>query len=347
MRLWPGSGSRRGKMSQVLETHFWSLTRYRIGYCLLGLDYAGNVIFYPAYRKQSFGGWSAVTLGAPGSSTNSFLSSDTSAVNVLEDGYPMHYKASKKLQAYINEERRKWVAEREESAKKRAHEVAAAAAAAVASAASGAPGSTASAATKPSPLGAQIADDVAVEALSGYDSDQKFRDRLAIKISNPRFFTRQLRVSGLATFLYKVCYFYLWAVLVSLILQGYLMFRSWVNPPARAGLKNMEEHLMHFPRLLFAGCVYGLAWLARTAQPVIDPVINFLSEYFPQINWGAASAENLAMKAEHLADDTHPAAKERKEAARQVQIKVDQDRRTWWTRVLMVLLALFSILCIL
>ncbi|KPA86889.1 putative mitochondrial hypothetical protein [Leptomonas pyrrhocoris] len=341
-----GFFSRKKDMQTMLEAHFWSLTRYRILPLFLGLDLAGNVIFYPAYRKQSFGGWTAVTLGAPGSASNAFLSSDLSGVNVLEDGHPMHYKASRKLQSFVAEERRRWQAKTDLAKKKQAEAIAAAAKGKAAEAAQKEQEASAakkSAATRPLQFGAEVS----TEHLSNYDSEQQFRDMLAIKCTQQRFYQSHLRVSRLATFVYKCFYFYLWAVLVSLIVQGYLMFRAWVNQPARDGLKNIEEHVLHIPRLLFSGCVYGWVWLVRTAQPVIDPVVHFLSANFPQVNWGVASADNLAAKAQHLADDAHPKAKERKQKELQQHLKSEEARRTWWTRVLMVLLALFSILCVL
>lgn len=325
--------SKKGNMKNMLEGHFWSLTRYRIGPRLLGLDYAGNVIFFPAYRKTGFGGWTAVTLGAPGTSASSLLSSDMNAVNVLEDGYPLHHKASKKLQLFVSEEKKRWVAKQEAEARTKVEAVAKAAADAVKDSAS--------------PAAATTHPELSVEIPADLDTEQHFRDRLAIRVSNPSFYSRQLRVSRLATFLYKCLYFYLWAVLVSLIVQGYLMFRAWVNPAARAGLKNIEGHVMHVPRLIFVGCVHGVAWIVRTAQPLIDPVVDMLTKIFPQINWAAASAEKLASKAEHLANDTHPAAEKRKELQHQQAAKKEEERRTWWTRVLMVLLALFSVLCVL
>lgn len=193
----------------------------------------------------------------------------------------------------------------------------------------------------------KVGDEVTEEVLADtYDRQQQFRDLLAIKCSHPRFFVRHLCINRLATFVYKCLYFYLWVVLLSLIVQGYLLFRSWVNPPARMGLKNLEERLLHVPRVLFAGCVYGVAWLVRAAQPVIDPVVNFLNENFPQINWGAASAEKLASKAEHFADDTHPKMKIRRQQELEQQ-KLNQERRDWIGRVLLVLFALFSLLCVL
>ncbi|CAD2215057.1 hypothetical protein AGDE_00986 [Angomonas deanei] len=252
----------------------------------------------------------------------SLLSSDMSGVNVLEDGYPMHYKASKKLNQFVQDERAKWTKKiKEDEAKKKKAE-------AEAAEKGGAPAS---------PKAEENA----------YDSDALFRDRLAIKFSHPRFYSRQLRLNPITTLLYKGFYFYLWAVLVSLIVQGYLMFRAWVNPPARAGLKNLEEHVLHIPRLLFAGCVYATAWLLRSAQPVLDPLVKLLKEWFPQVNWDAMSSESLASRAQHLADDTHPSAEKRKEEIKRVEVKTEQERRTWWTRVLLVLLALFSVLCVL
>ncbi|GET89493.1 hypothetical protein, conserved [Leishmania tarentolae] len=335
--LMRGLFSRKQDMQSMVEGHFWSLTRYRILPRFLGLDFAGNVIFFPSHRKQGFGGWTAVTLGAPGSANSAFLSSDMSGVNVLEDGYPLHYKASRKLQAFVAQERRRWQ-------KKQAEAMAAAEKAkADNEAAAGATNMS----TETAKSGQAMNVEIPQEHVQNYNDDQQFRDILAIKCSQPRFYTSQLRVSRLATIVYKCLYFYLWAVFVSLIVQGYLMFRAWVNPPAREGLKNIEEHVLHIPRLLFSGCVYGLVWLVRTAQPVIDPVVNFLTENFPQVNWGAASAENLANRAQHLADDAHPKAKERKQKEMQLKLQTEAERRTWWARVLMVLLAVFSILCFL
>ncbi|CAJ1009444.1 hypothetical protein Q4I28_004758 [Leishmania naiffi] len=335
--LMRGFFSRKQDMQSMVEGHFWSLTRYRILPRFLGLDFAGNVIFFSAHRRQTFGGWTAVTLGAPGSTNSGFLSSDMSAVNVLEDGYPLHYKASRKLQAFVSQERRRWQMKQAEAMAAAAKTKADSQAAAEATKSTG----------ETAKSGKPISIEIPPEHAASYDGDQQFRDMLAIKCSQPRFYTSQLRISRLATITYKCIYFYLWAVLISLIVQGYLMFRAWVNPPAREGLKNIEEHVLHIPRLLFSGCVYGLVWLVRTAQPVIDPVVYFLTENFPQVNWGAASAENLASRAQHLADDAHPKAKERKLKEMQRQLQTEAERRTWWTRVLILLLGIFSILCVL
>jgi hypothetical protein len=341
--------SRKKDMQSLVEGHFWSLTRYRILPRFLGLDLAGNVIFFPSYRKQTFGGWTAITLGAPGSAGNPFLSSDMSAVNVLEDGHPLHYKASRKLQAFVAEERRRWQAKTDLAKKKQAEAAVAEAqgkhAEAVQKKEAAAAGTKVkeSAAQQPLHFGVELKP----EHIANYGSEQQFHDMLAIKCTQPRFYTSHLRLSRVATFFYKCFYFYLWAVLVSLIVQGYLMFRAWVNQPARDGLKNIEEHVLHIPRLLFSGCVSGLVWLVRAAQPVIDPVVNFLTANLPQVNWRAASADNLAARAQHLADDTHPKAEERKQKELLQRLQTEEARRTWWTRVLMVLLALFSILCVL
>lgn len=342
--------SRKKDMQSMVEAHFWSLTRYRILPRFLGLDLAGNVIFFPSYRKQMMGGWTAVTLGAPGSASGAFLSSDMSAVNVLEDGHPIHYKASRKLQAFVQEERRHWQAKTDAAKKKQAEAAAAEAKGKMAEAAqkdgeAAAAGAAAkeTIANRPPAFGAELK----TEHIADYDSEQQFRDMLAIKCSQPRFYTSHLRVSRLTTFLYKCFYFYLWAVFVSLIVQGYLMFRAWVNQPARDGLKNIEEHVLHIPRLLFSGCVSGLVWLVRKAQPVLDPIVDFLTENFPQVNWGAASADRLAARAQHLADDTHPKAEERRQREMRQQLQTEEARRTWWTRVLIVLLAFFSVLCVL
>ncbi|EPY36367.1 hypothetical protein STCU_00621 [Strigomonas culicis] len=238
----------------------------------------------------------------------------------------MHYKASKRLQQFVSEERARWQkkVEAERAQKQKAKEAAAAAAAAGGEAA--APAAT---------------------PQDNYDSDLQFRDLLAIKFAHPRFSGRHLRLSPLATFVYKCLYFYLWAVLVSLIVQGYLWFRNWVNPPARAGLRNIEEEVLHIPRLLFAAVVYGVARLVQMAQPVIDPIVAELTKLFPQANFDKYTSENLADRAKHLADDAHPSAEKRKEEIRVSQQKNEAERKTWWTRALIALLAVFSILCIL
>lgn len=298
-------------MQHMMETHFWSLTRYRIGPRFLGLDYAGNVIFFRGYRKQSFGGWTAVTLGAPGA--GGIFTSDTSATNVLEDGYPMHYKASQKLQKFVMNERKMWQEEMSKKGKKGGDND-----------------------------GVSVQTDVDV-----YDSDQRFRDTLIIKCSHPKFFSQTLRISPVTTTVYKVCYFYLWLVVISFIAQGYLMFRAWLHPPARQGLMHLEEHALHIPRLLFAVFVMGVAWLVREAQPIIDPLVDFLSASFPQINWGAASAESLATRAETLANDAHPAAKERKKVEEQQRRLREAETQKWWKRVLSIVVLFLLLLCIL
>lgn len=296
----------------MMEKHFWGLTRYRIGPYFLGLDYAGNVIWFRSYRKQTAGGWSAVTLGSPG--TSSIFTSDTHASNVLEDGYPMHFKASKKLQKFVMLEREKWQKAVDAKKEKSPPE-----------------GGTAEKVFNP---------DV-------YDSDMRFRDTLIIKCSHPQFLSRTLRLKPTLTMLYKFCYFYLWLVVGSFFLQGYLMFRSWVNPPARQGLIHLEEHALYIPRLLFAGFVTCVAWIVREAQPLIDPVVELLSSFFPQVNWGVATAENLATRAETLAHDTHPAAKERKRIEEENRRKKEEAMQRLWMRILAFIIFALTLLCVL
>ncbi|CCW65142.1 unnamed protein product [Phytomonas sp. EM1] len=310
---------RGGDMHRMLEVHFWGLTHYRILPRFLGLDAAGNVLFFPAYRKRGFGGWTAATLGAPGG----FLSADTTSANVLEDGYPMHHKASRKLQEFLAQERRRWKEAEDALAEK----------------------STDSA--NPTTTSNALPDEERVEIRGNYDSEQKFRDLMTVKLSNPRFYNRVLRINPFVTFAYKAFYFYAWAVVISLVVQGYLMFRAWVNPPAREGLKNLEAHVFHLPRLIFAGCVSGIAWVVRGAQPVIDPVVEFLARWFPRVDWNAASAERLATRAETLASDAHPGSTLRRAQERERERLAEQQRRVWWTRVLVVLLMIFSVLCVL
>lgn len=305
-------------MQQMMESHFWSLTRYRIGHRFIGLDYAGNIILFSSYRKQTIGGWTAVTLGSPG--TNNIFSADTNAANVLEDGYPMHYKASQRLQLFVTKERAKWqeAMKLKEKAMEKATE-----------------GGEAAKSSPP-----EVNTDV-------YDSDQRFRDTLIIKCSHPKFFSHTLRLSPTKTLIYKACYFYLWLVVASFVLQGYLLFRSWVNPPARQGLIHLEEHALYLPKLLFAGVVMGVAWLVREAQPIIDPIVDALSAFFPQVNWGVVSADSLATRAETLAQDTHPSAKERKKMEEEKRKKKEQEIQRWWMRVLSVIMAVLMLLCIL
>lgn len=318
----------RQPMQRLMETHFWSLTRYRIGFHFLGLDYAGNVILFRRYRKQSMGGWTAVTLGSPGSS--GIFSSDTTVANVLEDGYPMHYKASQKLQLFVTKEKAKWEAainkEREE--KKRQ-------ASAVASSDGGKDGNSSSDST-----GAKSA------SFEVYDSDQRFRDTLILKCSHPKFLHNTLRLRPTITVLYKCGYFYLCLIAGSFVIQGYLLFRSWVNPPARQGLIHLEEHALYIPRLLFAGFSTGVAWLVREAQPLIDPVVTALSKMFPQIDWGVASAESLAKRAETLANDTHPAAKERKRKEEERKKELQKQTKLRWMQFFTVVFMFLVFICI-
>eukprot|EP00796_Vickermania_ingenoplastis_P010480 gene10480-7285_t len=297
----------RNPAKNLMESHFWSLARYRIGTRFLGLDYAGNVIFYRAYRKQSFGGWAAVTLGAPGAA--GIFNSDTTAANVLEDGYPMHYKASQRLQRFVMKEKSAW--EKAKLAKPDA----------------GAAGKEA----------AFVADD--------YDSDQRFRDVLILKCSHPKFFSQTLRLSPLTTTIYKCCYFYLWLVVIAFIFQGYLSFRNWVNPPARKGLMNLEEHALHIPRLLFAAFIKGVAWAVRKGQPVIDPVVELLDAQFPGHNWSSKTAEDLAVRADEIAGKAHPDGKKK-----ELQLQQERDRargkmRSWWMMFFSFLIVINILLC--
>ncbi|RNF13695.1 uncharacterized protein Tco025E_06082 [Trypanosoma conorhini] len=331
---------RRSGMQGVVESHFWSLTRYRIGRRFLGLDYADNVIFFPAYRKKTWGGWAAVTLGATNAS---YMTNDTSAVNVLEDGYPLHLRASTKLQAFISQERNVWQRRREEAIARRAAALATGAAAA--SSARNAPGTNDRAAANAGEDAEKVA------AAQDYD-EQHFRDAIIIKCSSPGFAQRHLRLSRLTTILYKAVYFYIWGVAISIIVQAYLLFRGWLNPPAREGLKNLESHVLHIPKLLFGLCVSGFAWLAQQVQPLVDPLFKVLEEKFPQVNWSAASPKAIATKAHQLAgnDDAAQqlAAQEgaRVAARKAAQGEAEVERRAWWRRAFIVLFCLFSILCV-
>lgn len=320
----------RQSMQRLMETHFWSLTRYRIGFHFLGLDYAGNVILFRRYRKQGMGGWTAVTLGSPGS--GGIFSSDTTVANVLEDGYPMHCKANEKLQLFVTKEKAKWEAARksEQEEKKRLGQW---------------NGGEASATSEDGTYSSEHAGGQK-SSFEVYDSDQRFRDTLILKCSHPKFLRHTLQLKPSITVIYKCFYFYLWLIGFSFVIQGYLLFRSWVNPPARQGLAHLEEHALYIPRLLFAGFITGIAWLVREAQPLIDPVVNALSSTFPQVNWGVASAENLATRAEILAQDTHPAAKERKRKEEERRKKREQEIRTRWIQVTSIVSLFILFLCV-
>ncbi|RNF00868.1 hypothetical protein TraAM80_07331 [Trypanosoma rangeli] len=327
-------------MQGVVESHFWSLTRYRIGRRFLGLDYADNVILFPAYRKKTWGGWAAVTLGATNAS---YLTNDTSAVNVLEDGYPLHLRASTKLQAFIAEERNVWQKQREEAIARRAAALAAEAA-------------TVSSANNDTSTNDRIANNAGEGAkrMTGtheYD-EQQFRDAIIIKCTSPGFAQRHLRLSRLATALYKTLYFYVWGVAISIIVQAYLLFRGWLNPPAREGLKNLESHVLHVPKLLFGLCVSAFAWLAHQVQPLVDPILHVLEKRFPQVNWSAASPKVIATKAHQLAGNEvaaqQSASKEEVKisARRVVQGKAEAERRAWWAQAFLALFCLLCLLCV-
>ncbi|AAZ12129.1 hypothetical protein, conserved [Trypanosoma brucei brucei TREU927] len=278
MGWWRRGSSSSNGMQRVVETHFWSLTRYRIGRRFLGLDYADNVIFFPAYRSKRRGGWAAVTLGV--TSSSNYFTNDTSAVNVLEDGYPLHWRANSRLKEFVAEEKKLWQARVKE-------EVAQLAAEKVSASRTGDPNG--GAAKEPGDLMGDI------------NCEHRFRDTLAIKCTSPGFAQRHLRLSRLWTSLYKFLYFYLWGIGISLVVQAYLLFRSWLNPPARQGLKNIEAHVLHIPKLIFGFCVSCVVWAAHHLQPVVSPVLEALEGVFPQVNWSAASPEALATKAQQLA----------------------------------------------
>nr|CCC91234.1 conserved hypothetical protein [Trypanosoma congolense IL3000] len=276
--MWWRRGSDAKCMQKVIEGHFWSLTRYRIGRRFIGLDYADNVIFFPAYRSKKWGGWTAVTLGV--TSSSSFLTNDTSVVNVLEDGYPLHWRANSKLKEFIKEEKRVWRARLKEEAEGLAAE------------------------KIMENSGESTADGSSKERgdmMDGIDSEHRFRDALAIKCTSPGFALRHLRVSRIKTSLYKFLYFYLWGIAISLVVQAYLLFRGWLNPPARQGLKNIEAHVLHVPKLIFGFCVSCVVWAAKHLQPVASPLLKALEGAFPQVNWSAASPETLANRAQLFA----------------------------------------------
>ncbi|KAF8300887.1 hypothetical protein TcYC6_0058560 [Trypanosoma cruzi] len=326
---------RRGAMQGVVEGHFWSLTRYRIGRRFLGLDYADNVILFPAYRKKTWGGWAAVTLGATNAS---YLTSDTSSANVLEDGYPLHWRASTKLQAFIAEERKDWNKRKEEVVARRA-----AAIVAEGEAASSTPSGTS--------RNNGAANNAGEKGAHEYD-EQHFRDAITIKCTSPGFSQRHLRLRPLTTILYKAMYFYIWGIVISVIVQAYLLFRGWLNPPAREGLKDIENHVLHIPKLVFSLCVSGFAWLLQKTQPLVDPLLHFLEEKFPRVNWSVASPKVIATKAHQLAGNEEAAQQlaameaERVAAGRAARQQADAERRTWWKRAFLALFCLFSILCI-
>ncbi|KEG07873.1 hypothetical protein DQ04_08591030 [Trypanosoma grayi] len=345
---------RRSGVQGIVEGHFWSLTRYRIGRRFVGLDYADNVIFFPAYRKRTWGGWAAVTLGA---ANTGYFTSDTSAVNVLEDGYPLHWRASSKLQAFLAEEKKVWQAKKEQqlvqrTAAKVIASDAGAATAATSSAASGGNGGDAAGNGDGGNGGSSNAEQEAHK----YENEHNFRDALTIKCTSPGFAQRHLRLSRLTTLVYKAMYFYLWGVAISIILQAYLLFRGWLNPPARQGLKNIEAHVLHIPKLIFAFGVTGVAWVVRKVQPIVEPLLQVLEKKFPHVNWSAASPEVIASRVHQLAGNDESAQQaaamaEARSAAAAAQKKLQKapgdEHRVWWMRALMMLLCLFSLLCVL
>lgn len=188
----------------------WQLVSHRIGRRFLGLDVAGNIIFYPMFGTSKLGGWSsAIVQMSPEEDGND------QRPNVMISGRPVHWKAAKVLEKLVRIE-----VERK------------AAAAAVAASESSSSGTTA---TSPEESGS-----------SRGSSASRLRDTGAIP-SSPKLLRKWLRLNRLFTLCYKAVYWGLVSFVVYGFLCLGARFRLWLNPGARSGLDGILTWLFAYP----------------------------------------------------------------------------------------------------
>jgi len=298
--------------AQAARLHYWSLTRKRIGSRFLGLDQAGNVLFYPSYRRSAPGGWFPVTLAFQTNRPQTML---------MEDGYPMHYRSTQKLQAmFLQRTRERAVLKAEAMKEQIKRELSPQDEA----------GET-SAAASPTSAGMEEEDDITV--MQAFLKD----------CSSPSFLRQHLRVNRLTTALYHALYYGLWLCGGAFALSVYRRFKAWLNPPARNGLENLEAKLMYYPDIVYDALdTYILQtepfqaaqdWFQETCLlPVKGEVSRVLEPY--AVKW--AVRHRKAQKA--VEDETLRNAEAAEQAA---------ARKVWWQRSMISLLLAIIFVCLL
>lgn len=316
--------------SQAAQLHYWSLTKKKIGTKFLGLDRAGNVLLFPAYRTSWFGGWFPVTLAYENLRKGTLF---------LEDGHPMHHKSSKKLQYLVlakQKEREQLVVknleEKIRASLKEASEATTTEANTEKAGESQTEGGSPSPSQKPKPETPEVLDEA------------QYLTNVLKDFSKDRFMKKYLRVNRLVTWTYLFVYWSLWAAAGYVTLCAYWAFKGWLNPPARRGLNNIETKLLYYPNCLIELFdEYLLAPIEGTelGRQLIDCVKervaaakDSISPYFAswEIRWAKHHEKQLKAKEHEM--ELLKLARER-----------DEQRKLWWERSLISLLLAIITIC--
>ena len=274
----------------------WQATRFRIGKRFLALDVADNILFYYSYNKQRFGGWASVTVMDPSRELDVMSRAGNS---LLISGQPMHYKCASLIQQMLKEEvvqRRKLL---ELHRLKKGSSVAAAAR-------GGEGGQTLQGDEEESPK------QVPEEELEAMWSDG-FRRRIRSK--------KLLRLNRFASWGYKTLFLYLVVCAAGAVLLCYAAFKSWLNPPARAGLTNLEDAALMYPRAIGRNIYNSFKVFFDAAEVVVMPLMLPLH---------ATLVVPITMQLQQIRD----AAEVKERAAQQAkldEIKMEREvSRSWW-----------------
>jgi hypothetical protein len=300
------------------KRNLWKLTTHRLGWRFLGLDVAGNVIFYPMYNASRLGGWLPATV-----QMNPAEDGAEQRHGVMISGRPVHWKAARNLEAMV----RKAVEPKGEQVSD-CHS---------ASASSSGDGPAGDAEGK--------APESRVEAAARSAGKQ---------LPTGKALRRQLRLNRFVSLTYKLVHGAVFCAGVYAVLCAGQRFRCWLNPPARAGLDGILSWLFAYPIAAWAALLAALPKEFLTAAN--DSVAAAWDALRSVGGPPAAAAEAMAaMWAEPAAVQWQsqapagcPRMKGREVARREEQAAYDEAaaefRQIFWRRALMAFLAAISVL---
>lgn len=142
---------------------------------------------------------------------------------------------------------------------------------------------------------------------------------------------KRLRIMPFVSRVYKLFYLSCWFAVVFVFSVQYSRFRQWLNPPARAGVEDIENKIMAVPRLVVESVTTFFATTTSPAvqsavtdavTPVVAPVVEAVKEQ------GAAAARKLGFRPEAEIQAERRAA----EARIQMLNEQDDEEKSTWRR---------------
>ena len=217
----------------------WRLTSHKLGRRFLGLDVAGNVVFYPMFNASRIGGWSAAT-----TQMNPQEDAEYHRSNVMISGRPVHWKAVKALDKIVRQQ-----LERQKAASAAAQQQRAV-------------GSDAQNAAKKAEE---------VDTAESSSAGRTETETLHLNLPTGKELRKLLRLNRLVTYAYKSLYWSIVAFVCYVALCGFARFRNWLNAPARCGLDGILLWLGTYPLAVWAFLqMYSPPWTRERFGEIVD-----------------------------------------------------------------------------